>query len=35
VSQVLKLALEPKKSSASQKQAAERAVPAAEIWHEG
>jgi ATP-dependent Lon protease len=35
VSQVLKLALEPKKSSARQKQAAERAVPAAEIWHEG
>jgi hypothetical protein len=32
--QVLKLALEPKKASASQRQAAERAVPAVEVWHE-
>ena len=32
--QVLKLALEPKKSSASQRAAAERAVPAVEVWHE-
>jgi ATP-dependent Lon protease len=35
VSQVLKLALEPKRSTEGQRQAAERAVPAAEIWHEG
>jgi ATP-dependent Lon protease len=35
VSQVLKLALEPKKASLSQRRAAERAVPAAELWHEG
>jgi ATP-dependent Lon protease len=33
--QVLKLALEPKKASATQRQAAERAVPAVEVWHEG
>jgi ATP-dependent Lon protease len=32
--QVLKLALEPKKASASQRQAAERAVPAVEVWSE-
>jgi ATP-dependent Lon protease len=35
VSQVLKLALEPKRASESQRRAAETAVPAAEIWHEG
>jgi ATP-dependent Lon protease len=35
VSQVLKLALEPKRATEGQKKAAERAVPAAELWHEG
>ena len=33
--QVLKLALEPKRSTQRQRQAAERAVPAVEIWQEG
>jgi ATP-dependent Lon protease len=32
--QVLKLALEPKKATSSQRRAAERAVPAVEVWDE-
>ena len=33
--QVLKLALEPRKATATQRRAAERAVPAMEEWREG